>query len=128
MTTSPDLEFQAVLNATLSAEYPTLRSAERLGSHPVNSKALPAIHFGETELQEFPARYELRAMVHVWSNLEGPHEVKTYQQRIRELLVNIEFTRDIWTFLVISEEFTDTLRDRDDSIWHGVQRFRVLVS
>lgn len=122
---SPDLAFQTVLAEEIATAVPGVEA----GSHPAQNQAMPYIQFGESEVSDtFVLGHEILMLVHVWSNKEGPHEVKTHQHAIREALHEHSFEKSGWTFSCIREDFAETLFDPEAETWHGVQRFRALAS
>lgn len=124
MPDSPDLVLQRVINDILTTHLSSVPS----GAHPPGERSLPYIQFGNSEVNDNPVGHDLLMYVHTWSSTEGPHQVKAYQQTIREQLHGLTTSRDSWQFVNVREEFCDVILDEDEETWHGVQRFRTLAS
>lgn len=121
---SPDLALQTKINLTLSAAMP----AVTIGANPIPEGALPQVTFGEsTVLDDVDPLKTLEAMVHTWSSKEGPHEVKTIQQTIRETLHAQSFAQDGWALSCVREVQANVILDADGVTWHGWQRFRAFA-
>ena len=121
---SPDLTLQEVFAIEIAAALPGVES----GAHPPKDGPLPYIQFGQSEVGDnFVPGHELFFDVHVWSNAEGPHEVKNFQSAIRLAIHDRSYERNGWRFTCVREHNARTILDVDDETWHGVQRFRALA-
>lgn len=126
---SADLEFQTYMKSAVSAQITTDGLTATVTAHPLPGATLPVVDIGESSLTDHVVGHEVRAMIHVWSKAEGPHEAKLLQNSIRTALHAIAAAESggfRWTD--IREEYTSCFIDRDNESWHGVQRIRVLAS
>ncbi|KWT72372.1 hypothetical protein APY04_0166 [Hyphomicrobium sulfonivorans] len=90
---------------------------------------MPYVQFGQSEItDDFVPGHRVLMEVHVWSKVEGPHEVKDIQGKIRGALHGRCLTGAGWRFTCVREDTARTFLDVDGETWHGVQRFRASAS
>jgi hypothetical protein len=125
MADSPDLALQTVINLAITAALP----AVTVGAYPTPDGAFPFVNFGEsTVTDDVDPVKTIEAMAHCWSRAEGPHEVKTMQQTIREALHAQSFLKNGWALSCVREAQANVILDADGVTWHGWQRFRAFAS
>lgn len=121
----PDLTFQEVIAIELAEALPSTES----GSSPKDGQSLPYVQFGPVEIEDsYPAARGLLCDIHVWSKVEGPHEVKNIQHSIRQALHAQIFERGGYRFTTIREYLARSRFDPAEGTWHGIQRFRAIAS
>lgn len=120
---SPELAFQTLVFGEIGTVLPGVNA----GSNPVFNQTLPYVQFGQVEARDQETGHELLIEVHVWSEVEGPHQCHEYMHAIRERLHARAFQDATWHFNCVREVFHDVLLDEDEKTWHGVQRFRAFT-
>lgn len=120
---SPDLALQKVLFSEITNAIPGVRCEVT----PPQNNALPWVHIGESTTIEHPVGWEITATVHVWSDAEGSHECKGYQDAIRAELHGNTYSQDGWSLACAAQRDARCFFDPDDEVWHGVQDFRFFV-
>lgn len=121
---SADTAFQKVLYSAITSAIPGVRCE----AMPPQNNALPWVHIGESVIEEHPVGWQITATVHVWSDAEGPHEAKQYQEAIRAELHNTSYSQDGYSLRCTSQQEARVFLDVNDETWHGVQEFRVFAS
>ena len=124
MPASPDLDFQAVAFAAITA----VVSGVPVLAHPAPGQVTPYIQIGHTESEGGPAGNTYDVSIHTWSGAEGPHEIKDLQYKIQVALELASYASADWSFVINVMQYQTCFVDVDGENWHGVQRFKVLAS
>lgn len=95
-----------------------------VSSEPLHSQALPYVALLEADVADWPVGHEITIAVHTYSSIEGPHECRTIQGKIRDAVHDtkaVELAN--WRFVNIRETSATTDNDPQGQTWHGTQRF-----
>lgn len=65
--------------------------------------------------------------LHVWSKAAGRHEAETIARELRAALHDQALTLDGYTLVNLRHELTDTRRDAEHELYHGVVRLRAVT-
>jgi hypothetical protein len=122
---SPDLAYQTVIYAAIRDEFPS----GNVGTFVPNDTALPYIHIAHSQDDVNADDVQrLEIVVDTWSSLDGPHEVKAFQDRIALAVAAADLSQSGWAFSIPLVEFANCLFDSEANCWHGSQRITTFAT
>lgn len=132
MINGPDITARQYAFRAIRAAVPLTIAVE---TKPRTNGAVPYVFVGPSDLSEHPVNFDIRLTIDVWSNKEGDVECKQVQHAIRTALdglTHVDTTESIspnnsWRFTLVYEELCRATFEAGNSVWHGVQRFRILA-
>jgi len=130
---SAAIELQKAVFAVLQADA-TL--SEMLGGgkvydHTKSDVAFPYVTFGRTSFYDWSTGTEIGTehlfTLHVWSKAKGKKETLDIMQRLEALLHDKPLSMSGFRLVNLRQEFAETRFDEDQSVYHGLIRFRAVV-
>ena len=130
---SAALELQKAIFAALQgdAALAALLGGPRIYDRTASDAAFPYVTFGRTSAYDWSTGTEIGTehlfTLHVWSKAKGKKETLDIMQRIEADLHDSPLAMAGWRLVNLRREFAETRFDEDQSVYHGLIRFRAMV-
>ncbi len=99
--------------------------------HVPRGAAFPYVTIGATSDRDWSTGTESGdehiLTLHVWSKGAGRKEAESIAEQLRRVLHDEPLTLDGHRLVNLRHEFTDTRRDADNELYHGVVRLRAVT-
>ena len=131
--TAPAAELQKAIHAALSgdAALVSLLGSTRIYDHAPPDVAFPYITFGRTSVYDWSTGSESGTeqllTLHVWSKGRGKKEAHALMDALSARLHDAALALDGHHLVNFRLEFSEVLFDDDQSVHHGLLRFRAVT-
>ncbi len=129
---SAAFELQKSIYTTLTGDGTLMGMISGVFDNVPDNQAFPYIAIGDDTLGDWStfARLGQQATLtlHVYAQAEGKKVVKDILSRMDTLLNRANFAISGFALIGIVREFEETLVEQDGLTYHGVQRYRALIS
>lgn len=103
----------------------------KIYDHVASDAAFPYVTFGRTSVYDWSTGTEIGTehlfTLHVWSKAKGKKETLDIMQRIEGRLHDQPLAMSGFKLVNLRQEFAETRFDEDQSVYHGLVRFRAVV-
>ena len=117
------LQGDAILSASLGGP--------KIYDHAKSDVAFPYVTFGRTSFYDWSTGTEIGTehlfTLHVWSKAKGKRETLDIMQQIENRLHDQPLGMEGYNLVNIRQEFAEARFDEDQSVYHGLVRFRAVV-
>ncbi|RFC68758.1 MULTISPECIES: DUF3168 domain-containing protein [Mesorhizobium] len=130
---SAAIELQKAVFALLQgdATLTTMLGGAKVFDHTKSDVAFPYVTFGRTSFYDWSTGTEIGTehlfTLHVWSKAKGKQETLDIMQRLETLLHDKPLAMSGFRLVNLRQEFAETRFDEDQSVYHGLIRFRAVV-
>lgn len=124
---------QKAIHQSLTANASVLAAlgGPRVWDHVPRGASAPYVTIGATSERDWSTGSEAGAehilTLHVWSKAAGRREAETIADELRSALHDQSLTLDGFHLVNLRHELTDTRRDPDNEMFHGVVRLRAVT-
>ena len=131
--TAPAAEVQKAIHAALSGDAGVLAllGGARVYDHAPPNVPFPYITFGRTSIYDWSTGTESGTeqllTLHVWSKGKGKKEAHALVDAVGERLNDADLALDGHTLVNLRLEFSEVRFDEDQSVHHGLLRFRAVT-
>lgn len=131
-TRTPEWFVQKAVYAALTGDTDLMAVITGVYDHVPAETTVPYIVIGDDTSIEFDTKTnvgeEVTLTIHIWSEHEGRKELKEIQGHLARILHDQLLTVEDHNTVLVRREYAETLRDPDGATWHGVVRFRIIVT
>ncbi|MGC4025155.1 MAG: DUF3168 domain-containing protein [Mesorhizobium sp.] len=130
---SAAIELQKAVFAVLQGDATLIGmlGGAKVYDHTKSDVAFPYVTFGRTSFYDWSTGTEIGTehlfTLHVWSKANGKKETLDIMQRLEALLHDKPLTMSGFRLVNLRQEFAETRFDEDQSVYHGLIRFRAVV-
>jgi len=130
---SAAIELQKAIFAALQgdATLTGMLGGTKVYDHTKSDIAFPYVTFGRTSFYDWSTGTEIGTehlfTLHVWSKAKGKKETLDIMQRLEALLHDQPLAMSGFRLVNLRQEFAETRFDEDQSVYHGLIRFRAIV-
>lgn len=126
-------ELQKAIFAALQGDSALVAAlgGSKIYDHAKSDIAFPYVTFGRTSVYDWSTGTEIGSehlfTIHVWSKAKGKKETLDVMQLIEAQLHDQPLAMAGFRLVNIRQEFAETRFDEDQSVYHGLLRFRAAV-
>lgn len=131
--TSAASELQKAIFAALQSDAGLVAElgGPKIYDHAKSDVAFPYVTFGRTSVYDWSTGTEIGTehlfTLHVWSKAKGKKETLDIMQHIEGRLHDQPLAMSGFSLVNLRREFAETRFDEDQSVYHGLVRFRAIV-
>ncbi|MBX3597053.1 MAG: DUF3168 domain-containing protein [Rhizobiaceae bacterium] len=127
------IELQKAIFSALQSDEELIAAlgGTKIYDHTKSDVAFPYITFGRTSVYDWSTGTEIGTehlfTIHVWSKAKGKKETLDIMQRLEAILHDQPLAMTGYRLVNLRQEFGETRFDEDQSVYHGLLRYRALV-
>lgn len=108
-----------------------LRGEKKVLDYVPDNPEYPYVTIGDIDHNDFGSHthdgVDSVLMIHVWSQLAGKSEAMQIQNRIYQLLHDVDLQIDSFPTVNCRETFSQVLKDPDGKTHHGVSQYSIIL-
>lgn len=132
MASDPSLPIQKAIYDALTGDATLMGKIEGVYDHVPQNESFPYVSIGKDTASDFSGNtfdgVNADVMINTWARGAGRKECKEIMAEIYRVLHNASLTVTGFTLVLLQFDFSDTELDPDGETYHGVQRFKMIVT